>query len=86
MRHSVRAALDPVDPFANKMGWSIDFHHRLLGTEGKVLKDSATHIAQILRDRGVEHPAAPSPAQLTVGLPTWFGQPASENDRTRADD
>ena len=30
MRHSVRAALDPVDPFANKMGWSIDFHHRLL--------------------------------------------------------
>ena len=30
MRHSVRAAIDPVDPFANNMGWSIDFHHRLL--------------------------------------------------------
>ena len=30
MRHSVRAALDPVDPFANKMRLSIDFHHRLL--------------------------------------------------------
>ena len=32
MRHSVRAAIDPVDPFANNMGWSIDFHHRLLGS------------------------------------------------------
>ena len=31
MRHSVRAALDPVDPFANKMRLSIDFHHKLLG-------------------------------------------------------
>ena len=30
MRHSVRAAIDPVDPFANNMGWSIDFHHRQL--------------------------------------------------------
>ena len=34
MRHSVRAALDPVDPFANKMRLSIDFHHRLLGVWG----------------------------------------------------
>ena len=35
MRHSVRAAIDPVDPFANNMGWSIDFHHRLLDAYAK---------------------------------------------------
>ena len=35
MRHSVRAAIDPVDPFANNMGWSIDFHHRQLA-EGEI--------------------------------------------------
>ena len=46
-----------------------------LGTDGRVLKDSATHIAQILHDKGVEHPAAPSPARVTLGLPTWFDQP-----------
>ena len=48
MRHSVRAAIDPVDPFANNMGWSIDFHHRQLGCGGekrtKPMTDARTQL------------------------------------------
>ncbi len=49
-----------------------------LGTEGKVLKDSATHIAQVLRGEGVRHPAAPSSPQLTLSVPPWLDSSRTE--------
>ena len=55
MRHSVRAALDPVDPFANKMGWSIDFHHRLLtedGDELPIVHTDADEVAPTVSSNG----------------------------------
>lgn len=57
-----------------------------LGAEGTVLKDSATHIAQILRDRGVEHPAAPVAAEVTLDPPTWFDQSAPTDYNRGGDD
>ena len=49
-----------------------------LGTEGEVLKDSATHIAQVLRDRDVRHPAAPSSPHLTLNVPSWLDSSHTE--------
>ena len=48
MRHSVRAAIDPVDPFANNMGWSIDFHHRQLSRGlGRTIEFAQVPIAEV---------------------------------------
>ena len=71
MRHSVRAALDPVDPFANKMGLVDRLSPQAVRPALDRLPQTVFEAIQFYRDRRILFTL-----NLSVGGPRWVSQPA----------